>query len=279
MRKGGEPLTIWGILAKELRGDAGYAIMKGADEQMASPGEKAIRELLGKEKCLILIDEMAIYLAKAATVTVGESDLARQTAVFLQELSNVASSLSNVVIVITSLDKESVFREGTELMTRYLDNEAKISRGQDAIGDAEKVLSRVMKTLTPTKGEEFSAVVLRRLFDSIDEGEKDKVCQAYMKVLSADSNVDYLPGHARNISYLKNLETSYPFHPELINILRTKTSSIPNFNKTRGVLRLLSKVVRNVWTEKSGVYLIHPYAVDMRRQEFVEEDRFTLGSR
>lgn len=271
VRRNGEPLTIWGILAKELRGDDGYGLMKGADEQMSSPGEKAIRELLGNEKCLILIDEMAIYLAKAATVSVGESDLARQTAVFLQELSNVASSLSSVVVVITSLDKESVFREGTELMTRYLDNEAKVGRGQEAIGDAEKVLSRVMKTLTPTKGEEFSAVVLRRLFESIDENEKDKVCRAYMKVLSADSNVDYLPGHARSASYLKNLESSYPFHPELINILRTKTSSIPNFNKTRGVLRLLSKVVRNVWNDKSNVCLIHPYAVDMRRQEFVEE--------
>lgn len=271
VRKKDEPLTIWGILAKELVGSKGYDMMRGADEQISSPGEKALRELLGKEKCLILIDEMAIYLAKAATVMVGDSDLAKQTAVFLQELSNVANSLSNVVMVITSLDKEGVFRQSIQLLSDHLDEEARMARGQEAIGDADKVLSRVVKTLTPTKGEEFSAVVLRRLFDSIDDEERKKVCQVYMKVLSADSNIDYLPGHARNVSYLKNLESSYPFHPELINILRTKTSSIPNFNKTRGVLRLLSKVVRNTWNEKSGVYLIHPYAVDMRRQEFVEE--------
>lgn len=271
VRKKNEPLTVWGHFAKELNGSDGYELMRGADEQMSSPGEKAIRELLDDQRCLILIDEMAIYLTKAATVTVGESDLARQTAVFLQELSDVASSLSNVVVVITSLDKDGVFREGTELMSHYLDDEAGISRGKNATGDAQKVLSRAVKTLTPTKGEEFSAVVLRRLFERIDKEDREEVCQAYMSVLSADSNVDYLPGHARASTYLKNLESSYPFHPELINILRTKTSSIPNFNKTRGVLRLLSKVVRNVWANKRDVSLIHPYEVDMRCQEFVEE--------
>jgi hypothetical protein len=270
-RRPGEPLTVWGHLAKELRGNEGYELVRAADEQMSSPGERTIRELLGNDRSLILIDEMALYLAKAATVTVGDSDLARQTAVFLQELSNVASSLSNVVVVITSLDKESVFREGTELMTSYLNDEAKITRGKDAISDAEKVLSRVVRTLTPTKGEEFSAVVLRRLFESIDPTAREEVCRAYMSMLSSDSNVDYLPSHARSHTYLKNLESSYPFHPELINILRTKTSSIPNFNKTRGVLRLLSKVLRSVWNGKRDVYLIHPYAVDMRRQELVEE--------
>lgn len=271
VRKKGEPMTVWGFLARELGGSAAYEKMKGADEQMSSPGEKALRELLEGSKSLILIDEMAVYLSKAATVTVGESNLARQTAVFLQELSNVASSLSDVVVVITSLDKEGVFRESTQLMSDHLDKESMNARGQEAIGDADKVLSRVVKTLTPTKGEEFSAVVLRRLFERIDEGERKKVCQAYMNVLKSDSNVDYLPGYARNVSYLKNLESSYPFHPELINILRTKTSSIPNFNKTRGVLRLLGKVVRNTWADMRSVNLIHPYAVDMRRQEFVEE--------
>jgi predicted AAA+ superfamily ATPase len=167
--KKNEPLTIWGILVKELGGNTGLDLMRGADEQMSSPGEKALCELLGKEKCLILIDEMAIYLAKAASVIVGESDLARQTTVFLQELSNVASYLSNVVVVITSLDKEGVFRQITQLLSDYLNDEVKLNGGQEAIGDADKVLSRVVKTLTPTKGEEFYSVVLRRLFESIDD--------------------------------------------------------------------------------------------------------------
>ncbi|HRR67599.1 MAG TPA: DUF499 domain-containing protein, partial [Methanomassiliicoccales archaeon] len=75
----------------------------------------------------------------------------------------------------------------------------------------------------------------------------------------------------RGKKYLEDLRSAYPFHPELINILRTKTSSVPNFNKTRGVLRLLSKVVRNIWNDGRNVLLIHPYEIDFRKQDFVEE--------
>jgi predicted AAA+ superfamily ATPase len=32
----------------------------------------------------------------------------------------------------------------------------------------------------------------------------------------------------------------YPFHPELLTTLNRKTSTIPNFQKTRGALRLLA---------------------------------------
>jgi hypothetical protein len=44
----------------------------------------------------------------------------------------------------------------------------------------------------------------------------------------------------------------HPFHPELLTALNRKTSTIPNFRKTRGVLRPLARVVRALWQEQPG---------------------------
>jgi hypothetical protein len=265
------PRTLWGHIAKNLFGDNGYQKVLEEDRGMFAPDELTLRNLFGDERCLILIDELALYLAKAVTVDVKGSNLAKQTIVFLQTLSEVASSCRNVVVVLTSLSKDSVFREESEEILRYLDSDIKKEKAKDAIGDAEKIVSRMVMTLTPTKGEEFSAVVRHRLFESVDMDEAETVIKAYMSELSSEGNVDYLPQHARGKKYLEDLRSAYPFHPELINILRTKTSSVVNFNKTRGVLRLLSKVVRNIWKEQRNVLLIHPYEIDFRKQEFVEE--------
>ena len=266
-----EPITIWGMIAHQLFGKEGYERVRAYDDMMTSPGEKVLFDLFGQEKCLILIDEMAIYLAKSATVKVGDSTLAKQTIAFLQELSGVVSALSNVVVVITSLNKETVFRDETEQLLKVLDTDMKRERASEAVEEADRVMSRLVRTLTPTTGDEFSAVVRHRLFERIDEEGAEEVCRAYMNVLMSDANADYLPSSSRESKYLQNLRAAYPFHPELINTLRTKTSSIQNFNKTRGVLRLLSKVVRAEWKRKSNDLLIHPYVVDMREQEFVEE--------
>jgi len=271
VRTGDEPLTIWGIMAKQLFGPQGYNKIRPYDDQLTSPGEKALFDLFGKDRCLILIDEMALYLAKAATVKVGESTLAKQTIAFLQELSSVSSALTNVVVVITSLNRESVFRDETDQLLKILDTDVKKQKASEAVEEADRVMSRLVRNLTPTTGEEFSAVVRHRLFENIDEEAAEEVCRAYMQVLMSDSNADYLPASAREPKYLQNLRLAYPFHPELINTLRTKTSSIQNFNKTRGVLRLLSKVVRAEWRQMSPDLLIHPYVIDMRNQEFVEE--------
>ena len=265
------PKTIWGHIAKNLFGDSGYQKVLEEDREMFAPDEIALRNLFGDERCLILIDELALYLAKAVTVDVKGSNLAKQTIVFLQTLTEVAASCRNVVVVLTSLSKDSVFKEESEEILRYLDSDIKKEKAKDAIGDAEKIVSRMVMTLTPTKGEEFSAVVRHRLFESVDMDEAETVIKAYMADLSSEGNVDYLPQHARGKKYLEDLRSAYPFHPELINILRTKTSSVVNFNKTRGVLRLLSKVVRNTWNEKRNVLLIHPYEIDFRKQDFVEE--------
>jgi len=68
------------------------------------------------------------------------------------------------------------------------------------------------------------------------------------------------------------MRTSYPFHPELLTTLNRKTATIPNFNQTRGALRLLAWTVRNLWEKKpQGAWLIHPYHLELSHPQIAED--------
>ena len=55
--------TLWGELAFQAGGSDGYKSMEKSDNERVRPGEKSIKNLLGKSPALILIDEMAAYLS------------------------------------------------------------------------------------------------------------------------------------------------------------------------------------------------------------------------
>ena len=64
--------------------------------------------------------------------------------------------------------------------------------------------------------------------------------------------------------YLNEFTVSYPFHPELIRLLSLRVATIPNFQRTRGALRLLATVVRQLWqTRPPQTWLIHPHHIDL----------------
>lgn len=267
--KKGEPATLWGELARQLNK---YELLQAADEARTSPGEGALRKLFGSEKTLVLIDETALYLVKASGVQIGDSTLARQTVVFLQELTEVAASLDNVSLVITSLNKQTVFADQTEELEKILEKDVAQSKAAKAVQEADEVLSRMVRNLTPTRSEEFANVVRFRLFGSnINRTAAVAVCQAYHTSLRSDGVREFVPKNATDAPYLDYLKDTYPFHPELIQILRTKTSSITQFNQTRGVLRLLSLVVKHIWDKQIDTPMIHPHHVDLRIATFREE--------
>jgi Protein of unknown function (DUF499) len=68
------------------------------------------------------------------------------------------------------------------------------------------------------------------------------------------------------------MAAAYPFHPELVNTLNRTTATISNFNQTRGALRLLAWTVRHLWEQRpAGVWLIHPYHLDLAQPKIAED--------
>src|SRR5690606_7959809 len=59
----------------------------------------------------------------------------------------------------------------------------------------------------------------------------------------------------------EKLRKSYPFHPELIDVFRVRWASNHEFQRTRGVLRLLASIVSDLWRRQHSLpgtnFLIH----------------------
>lgn len=94
--------TLWGHLAWQLAGKAGYAQLQRFDAERVSPsGEDIDRLLETAGGGLIILDEVANYIETAAAVAVQDSTLAAQTRTFLQRLTTRAGHHAHVILVAT----------------------------------------------------------------------------------------------------------------------------------------------------------------------------------
>jgi hypothetical protein len=255
--------TLWGELAYLLGGATGYnAHAADGDQNRSAPGTALLETLIGDQPTLIMLDEVARHLRAAKTVptATGKSDLAEQTVAFLMSLFEFAASKEHVVVVLTLADSSDAFGQETEELGREL-------------VEAQRISARQERVITPTGETEISAIVTHRLFQSVDRDAAHETAKAYAdfyrQLIDQEAN---LPQRALRAEYTEELVSDYPFHPELLDTLNRKTSTIPNFQKTRGALRLLAMVIRRLWeTQPPDTYLIHPFHLDLGVEDIAND--------
>jgi len=232
--------TLWGELAYQLGGKALYERVRANDESQRVPQGLFFEVLRAASPCLILLDELADYCVGAAAVPVGDTSLADQTVSFIQQLTEAVQQAPGAVVV------------ATLPASRY--EVAQSEKGQEAFVTLEKRFQRLGADVKPVADEEIYEVVRARLFESITpENEPDypkKVAQAYQGMYAAHSGE--VPSEAAKNSYREQLQRAYPFHPLLIDSLYTRWGSHPDFQRTRGVLRLLASIVGDRWKRRLG---------------------------
>ena len=242
--------TLWGELAWQLGGKVGFKLVRASDEEGSAPGTGWLDDLVGQGPALIMLDEVARYLrvAKAVPTANKKSDLAEQTVAFLMSLIEFAASKQQVAVVMTLADSSDAFGKETETLKGELEETRHISARQERV-------------ITPTGETEISAIVTHRLFARVDHRAAGETAQAFAKFYGELISHDVeLPGRAARSEYTAEIAQDYPFHPELLTVLNRKTSTIPNFQKTRGALRILARVVRCLWDKRPpGTFVITPY--------------------
>ncbi|MDP2654354.1 MAG: DUF499 domain-containing protein [Candidatus Omnitrophota bacterium] len=248
--------TLWGELAWQLGGDEGYELVKNADTSGTSPGKEILIKLISTyAPCAILIDELVAYIrqfeeGKSFAGGTFDSNLS-----FLQALTEAMKAVPNAVLL-ASLPES--------------DKEAGSQRGINALHSLEHYFARVQAIWKPVATEEAFEIVRRRLFTSInDKSSVEAVCRAYADEYIA--NGAEFPQETQESRYYDRLVEAYPIHPEVFDRLYSDWSTLDNFQRTRGVLKFMAKVIHRLWSDGNKDYLIQPgniplYDADVRNE-------------
>ena len=230
--------TIWGELAYQLGGKEAYELVRKNDEQLIAPAG-IFKQVLSKCKpALILLDELADYCVKASARKAGNSSLADQTISFMQELTEAVSGTNNCVAVIT--------------LPASVQEVGNTPEAQAILTSLQKRVSRVGADTQPVADDEIYEVIRRRLFEDIgDQQIIESIAEEYMTMYQQFWSE--LPPNANKSEYKQKILKSYPFHPELIDVFRVRWASHHDFQRTRGVLRLLASIVSDLWKHQQSL--------------------------
>ena len=137
------------------------------------------------------------------------------------------------------------------------DVEAGSQKGVAALRALEKTFGRVQALWKPVATEEAFEIVRRRLFEPIDDlKSRDAVCRAFSDAYISEGSK--LPSETQEARYFDRLVQAYPIHPEIFDRLYEDWSTLDGFQRTRGVLKLMAKVIYRLWKDQNQDLMILP---------------------
>ena len=235
--------TLWGELAWQLGGQDAYDMLKDADASGTSPGKEVLKALLERHApCVILIDELVAYIRQFA----GDQPLSGGTydsnLSFVQAMTEATKLVPNAILL-ASLPESDV--------------EAGSQRGVAALRALEKTFGRVQALWKPVATEEAFEIVRRRLFEPVrNDNAREAVCRAFADAYVAEGVK--MPSETHERRYFDRLAQAYPIHPEVFDRLYEDWTTIDGFQRTRGVLKLMAKVIYRLWKDDNKDLLILP---------------------
>lgn len=249
-KDGTEIRTLWGEIAYQLGGREGYEMIRQSDETATNPGD-TLKLLFNRyAPCLILIDEWVSYarqLHDTADLPAGSFDT---HFTFAQTLSESAKNAAQTLLV-TSIPSSDIEIGG--------------DRGREALVRLKNAIGRVESPWRPASAEESFEIVRRRLFQPITDQNafisRDAVIKAFSQMYR--EHAAEFPSECREASYERRLKDAYPIHPEVFDRLYTDWSTLDKFQRTRGVLRLMAKVIHTLWERGDSSLMILPASIPM----------------
>ncbi|GHT10305.1 hypothetical protein FACS1894170_02190 [Planctomycetales bacterium] len=221
----------WSILAYQLAGDTGLKLLNAddkAEERDSAPAENLLTELLElplKENLgtLILIDEVLMY---AREKVAQDKEYRNKIINFFQYLTQAAAKVNRCCLVASLLATDP--RKSDML-------------GRDIQGELYNIFQRQREeAVEPVVKEDVAEVLRRRFFTPDSIKDKNAFRPHVVAALKGIKDLDEQTGKDAEERFLK----SFPFHPDLTEILYSKWTQLANFQRTRGVLRTFALALR-----------------------------------
>ena len=271
--------TLWGELAWQLGLAAGgeaearraYEIVRSADETRSNPADSLGTLIASYAPCLILIDEWVAY----ARQLYGREDLAGGTFdtqfTFAQTLTEVVKAVPGALLVV-SIPASSAAPNAEEAERGATDIEVGGLNGSEALRRLQQVIHRIADQWRPASPVESFAIVRQRLFEEPGADAQADI-GAVARVFTdfyAKNRAEFPTGVAEP-SYDERIKSAYPIHPELFDRLYHDWSTLDRFQRTRGVLRLMSAVIHELWERDDPAPLIMPGGVPLDADDVLTE--------
>ena len=226
-----EARSLAAELAFQLGGPSALNALGEANSAAASPNDVAIEAMLPSGPVLILLDEIVLYMAKLTDQEVGN------LVGFLRALMTAVITRKQAVLVITDpKDQPADAKNAARLATLARTIEQQTGRSA---------------TVIEPIGNETAQVIIRRLFDVVDSASAAKASADHFALYQrvAEEHSTLIPRLALTTDYAERIRTTYPLHPRLLDTAENRLRVLPDYNLSRGTLRLFARLVRSVWDD------------------------------
>jgi hypothetical protein len=238
---------FWGELARQLNKEALFR--KYWESGPKAPDEDGWVQLFaGDDPILILLDEMPPYFQYYNTQMLGQGTIADVITRAFSNMLTAASKKKNVCIVVSDL--AAAYDSGGKLIQKALD-------------DATQELGRAEVGITPVNLEsnEIYEILRKRLFSALPgEDEIADIASVYANRLAEAAKAKSVERSAESLT--NEIESTYPFHPSFKSIVALFKDN-EKFKQTRGLMELVSRLLKSVWESKEDVYLIGAQHFDL----------------
>jgi hypothetical protein len=227
----GTPLrrTPWGEIAFQLGGEEAFQVIAQHDAEFTEPKGDAIRAFIPKDKpCLILMDEVINYVS-----TYRKRGYHDRLYNFIQSLSETARGENNIVLI------ASIPASIMEYTSEDEQDEKRL----------KKMLDRVGKAVMISTETDAAEIIRRRLFEWDERAvtAEGKIMLPKGAITTCNEYAEWVVENGALLPNKYNIEdtrkaftATYPFHPTVISVFERKWASLPGFQRTRGILRLLA---------------------------------------
>lgn len=255
-RKGRTLATMWGDLFYQL--GTYQDKYQSLDEEWKVPELNDMKRALGTRPVLVLLDELPTYLRLLADDDPRRMNKAVQ---FVQRLVLAVAEKENAAMVVAIA--EDAYKEEASMARKTIEDT--VIR---AMEEARAHIRRKEIVMAPVEEGDVVHILKRRLFSSINQGTAKATAEAYSSMYSGIA----VPDEYKKATFRDEIVENYPFHPHLITVLYERLATMDRFQRTRGALRLLSRIVRRIWREKEAdALLIHPFHVDFAEDGIVDD--------
>ncbi|MDE0525348.1 MAG: DUF499 domain-containing protein [Thaumarchaeota archaeon] len=255
--------TLWGEIADRL--DTYDAVREHDESPRAISNMDAIKGFFD-EPTILMIDELPHYLSETLGEKIGDTTKSKLTESFLYKLISAASSSKNSVLVLTLTENQQLYKDTVDgIKSRLSDYTI-----DEAMGGLKETLSRQTSIRNPVQKEEIYDVLRHRLVKSIDTKALGEIVREYVDYYTQEGLITDSQFHER-------LMRSYPMHPDFIDTLYERVSTISQFNQTRGTLRFLALVLNDVYAAKKDCTLVGSGDVNLESSEIVNEVTSKIG--